>query len=356
MNYSRNEFIDMIFVLGEANKNCLLAQRLYREKYPQRRTPDSRSFRVVMDRFMTTGSVDLPKRNVANRVANEGKELEILLQIEEDPHIGSRRLALLSNVSQTTVNRTTRKYKYHPYHIELHQELHNQDFQLRVTFCEWLLRKIEINPNFVNYIMYSDEATFKSNGAVNRHNMHYYATENPHWVREVQHQNHWSLNVWCGIHNNRIIGPYFFNEPLNGHSYRVFLQQQLPELLEEVNLQERQSMWFQQDGAPPHFHRAVREYLDQEYPQRWIGRGGFVAWPPRSCDLTPLDFFLWGYLKDKVYATKPTTREDMIIRIRDACQTVTPGMLYHVRQNIIKRINICIEQGGHIFEHLLNRN
>ena len=242
MNYSRNEFIDMIFVLGEANKNCLLAQRLYREKYPQRRTPDSRSFRVVMDRFMTTGSVDLPKRNVANRVANEGKELEILLQIEEDPHIGSRRLALLSNVSQTTVNRTTRKYKYHPYHIELHQELHNQDFQLRVTFCEWLLRKIEINPNFVNYIMYSDEATFKSNGAVNRHNMHYYATENPHWVREVQHQNHWSLNVWCGIHNNRIIGPYFFNEPLNGHSYRVFLQQQLPELLEEVNLQERQSM------------------------------------------------------------------------------------------------------------------
>jgi hypothetical protein len=32
--------------------------------------------------------------------------------------------------------------------------------------------------------------------------------------------------------------------------------------------------WFQQDGAPPHFAANVRDFLNQEYPNRWIGRGG----------------------------------------------------------------------------------
>lgn len=129
---------------------------------------------------------------------------------------------------------------------------------------------------------------FRSNGAVNRHNMHYYATENPFWVREVQQQNHWSLNVWCGIYHNRIIGPHFFNEPLNGPSY-------LNSLREDLNLDERENMWLQQDGAPPHYHRKVRAFLDQRYPQKWIGRGGFIQWPPRSCDITLLDFFVGLY-------------------------------------------------------------
>ena len=292
MQYSKNELIDMIFVLGESDKNCLLAERLYRAKYPERRIPSPRIFQNVMERFVSTGSVECPKRKVVNRIAtNDDKQLDIVLEVQENPQVSSRILASFCLTSQSTVNRTTRKYKYHPYHIELHQELHDEDFQRRVTYCQWLRGQIEVNQNFLKSIMFSDEATFRSNGAVNRHNMHNYATENPHWVRVVQHQNHWSVNVWCGILNNRIIGPYFFNQHLNGRSYLLFLQQQLPLLLEEVNLDERQNMWFQQDGAPPHFYREAREYLDQHYSEKWIGRGGFVAWPPRSCDLTPLDFF-----------------------------------------------------------------
>lgn len=254
MNFSKNESIDMIYILGEADKNCLLAERLYKTKYPERRAPSPRSFQNLMERFDSTGSVEYPKRKVNNRIAtNNEKELEILLQVQENSHVSSRKVASLCDTSQSTANRTTRKYKYHPYHIELHQELHDEDFQRRVTYCQWLRAQIEVNPNFLRCIMYSDEATFRSNGAVNRHNMHYYATENPHWVREVQHQNHWSVNVWCGIFHNRIIGPYFFNEPLNGPTYLLFLQQQLPHLLAEVDLNERQNMWLQQDGAPPTF-------------------------------------------------------------------------------------------------------
>lgn len=357
MNYSKNELVDMIFVLGEADKNCLLAERLYRTKYPERRIPSPRCFQSAMERFISTGSVEYLKRKVVNRITtNDDKELEVLLEVEENPQVSSRTLALLCNTSQSTVSRTMRKYKFHPYHIELHQELHEEDFPRRVTYCQWLRGQIAVNPNFLKTIMFSDEATFRSNGAVNRHNMHYYATENPHWVREVQHQNHWSVNAWCGILNTRIIGPYFFNEPLNGRSYLQFLQQELPLLLGELDDNEQVNMWLQQDGAPPHFYREVREYLDQHYVQRHISRGGFVAWPPRSCDLTPLDFFLWGFIKDRVYVTKPTTREDMMNRIRDVCQTITPIMLSNVRENIGMRIDKCIEQEGRVFEHLLRRN
>ena len=63
-------------------------------------------------------------------------------------------------------------------------------------------------------------------------------------------------------------------------------------------------MIFQQDGAPPHWRLDVRKFLDDTFPYRWIGRGGPTPWPPRSPNITPLDFFLWGYVKDRVYATQ----------------------------------------------------
>ena len=58
--------------------------------------------------------------------------------------------------------------------------------------------------------------------------------------------------------------------------------------------------------APPHFHRHVREFLNQHLPQPWIGSGTdddqmLLAWPPRSPDATPCDFLLWGYVKGQVY-------------------------------------------------------
>ena len=51
---------------------------------------------------------------------------------------------------------------------------------------------------------------------------------------------------------------------------------------------------FQQDGAPLHYLGEVREYLNTRFPGRWVGRAAPIAWPPRSPDLTPMDFFLMG--------------------------------------------------------------
>ncbi|KAH1008147.1 hypothetical protein HUJ05_008728 [Dendroctonus ponderosae] len=59
-------------------------------------------------------------------------------------------------------------------------------------------------------------------------------------------------------------------------------------------MRQRTNMWLQLDGAPPHYHCEVRQFLNANFRNRWIGRNGFQNWPPRPPDLTPLDFFLWG--------------------------------------------------------------
>ncbi|KFM74800.1 hypothetical protein X975_15826, partial [Stegodyphus mimosarum] len=57
----------------------------------------------------------------------------------------------------------------------------------------------------------------------------------------------------------------------------------------------------QKDGASPHWGTIIRSSLNDHFTGRWIGQGGPIPWPPRSPDITPLDFFLWGFVKDNVY-------------------------------------------------------
>ena len=97
-----------------------------------------------------------------------------------------------------------------------------------------------------------------------------------------------------------------------------------------------------------------RNYLNEAFENRWIGRGGPVYWPARSPDLTPI--LLWGFIKDKVMATAPTTPDNMKDRIRSACLLVVPQMLERVRESFQKRVEKCLEvEGGH-FEQFLRHN
>ena len=63
--------------------------------------------------------------------------------------------------------------------------------------------------------------------------------------------------------------------------------------------------YFQQDGSMCHTSGETIGHLREKFPGQVISRNGDYNRPPRSCDLTPLDFFLWGYMKDKVYADAP---------------------------------------------------
>ena len=70
-----------------------------------------------------------------------------------------------------------------------------------------------------------------------------------------------------------------------------------------------QNVWFQKDGATAHTARAAMAVVRTMFPDRLISRCGDVPWPPWSPDLSMCDFFLWGYLKSRVYEGKPQTLE-----------------------------------------------
>ncbi|GFY14510.1 uncharacterized protein TNCV_1315641 [Trichonephila clavipes] len=107
----------------------------------------------------------------------------------------------------------------------------------------------------------------------------------------------------------------------------------------ELNSHDVQELWFQQDGATCHTARATIDLLKDTFGDRLISRFGRVNWPPRSCDLTPLDYFLWGYVKSLVYADKPQTLDHLEDNIRRVIADIRPQMLEKVIENWTSRLD-----------------
>ena len=110
---------------------------------------------------------------------------------------------------------------------------------------------------------------------------------------------------------------------MTAQEYReMLLNFLIPEML---SLPRAAELWFMQDGASSHYATIVRNVLYAHFTDRWIGRRGTIDWPPRSCDLTPMDFFLWGYLKDLVYSQSPRTLADLQLPHRGGHEFCTNG-------------------------------
>jgi hypothetical protein len=95
-------------------------------------------------------------------------------------------------------------------------------------------------------------------------------------------------------------------------------------------------------GSSALWGRFPGQWLNTTYPGRWIGRGGPIAWPPRSPDVTPMVFFLWGHLKEQVYAVPPRTIQDLVARLQDVT-TVVASMLRRVLENAVRLTAFCPE-------------
>ena len=243
----------------------------------------------------------------------------------------------------------------YPYHLQRVQGLSETDFPPRKAFCTWLLQMCAQDQTFLSTILFTDEAKFTRNGVQNFHNTHVWADVNPCAVLETRHQQQFSINVWAGIIGDSVIGPFIFHGTLTGASYSEFLMEHLNVLLEAVPLHLIQNMWFMHDGAPPHFSLQARAILNQHFPNKWIGRGAATSWPARSPDLNPLDFYLWGHLKNIVYSRPVANVEILRQRVEEGFQQIqqTPGIWERVRQSMMRRLQACVRANGSHFEHLL---
>ena len=108
-----------------------------------------------------------------------------------------------------------------------------------------------------------------------------------------------------------------------------------------------------QDGATPHTAKISREWLTEHFGRRIISSKFPIEWAPHSPDLSPPDFFLWGYLKDRVYQEKPRNLTDLKKKNSEEIKAIKPQVCKDVMNNFCVRLKKCKNlKGGHL-EHLL---
>lgn len=353
MQFMFNEYADMHMVYGYCNGNAHMAEQEYRLRFPNRRHPIGSTFQSLDQRLRETGSF-LPRKANAGRPRRRRTvqlEQQVLDAVEEDPSTSTRQVAATLNVpSNSTVHSILREHSLHPYHLSTVQPLYENDNVQRLNFCNLLLNRINNDGDFVRRILWSDECMFTRDGVFNTHNNHFWADENPHAFREYGHQRRFSVNVWLGIINHEVVGPIYLPHRLDGNAYIQVLEQ----VIDEMPLNVRANMFYMHDGCPAHSGRIVTEWLEEHFPNRWIGRRGPILWPARSPDLNPLDFFVWGFIKEKVYATPPTTADEVRDRINASVAAITPELLERVIQTIPRRLELCVENNGFQFQQLLS--
>ncbi|GFU71774.1 transposase [Trichonephila clavipes] len=179
--------------------------------------------------------------------------------------------------------------------------LHFKYNQARRRFVKWAQNEIAVVPDFHKRILFSDEAHFWLNGYVNKQNCRIWSEANP------------QVYVETPLHLEKLT--------VNGDRYRAMITNFF---IHEFNNHDVQELWFQQGGATCHTARATIDLLKDTFGDRLYLRFGPVNWPPRSCDLTPLDYFLWGYVMSLVYADKPQTLDPLEDNIRRVIADIRP--------------------------------
>ena len=139
---------------------------------------------------------------------------------------------------------------------------------------------------------------------------------------------------------------------VNGDRYWNMLSEFLFTNFEEEDIG---NIWFQQDGATCHTAEATFDVLRPVFEDRIISRRADVVWPPRNCDLTSLNYYLWGAVKDTCYADKPETINALKTNIREAIGEIQLHGIDNVLKNCTDRVGYCMaSRGSHLNEMIFH--
>ena len=280
--------------------------QVFRRRYPNDRCPSRKTVLRNVQKYQRTGTSHNLCAGHSGRRRSGRSELNInaIRQVLEHTQnnnqgISSRRNGL--QLTQSTFNRITRiDLRYHPYQMIMRHELLARDRERRIAFSNWFLQR---PPRFLEDLLIGDEACFSLNSSLNTHNIRQYAPrgQKPLEFSYEKKNSRQKVTVWIGlVGNGTLIGPYFFDQTVNGERYLDMIDNQVVPTLDQMPRFARQRngqfrhLWWAQDGAPAHRRRIVTDRLQQLFGNRVIALNEEVEWPPRSPDLTPLDFFCGG--------------------------------------------------------------
>jgi len=240
--------------------------------------------------------------------------------VQSSPRACTRRISRHLHVPHTRVWRTLHAEGIYPYHLQWVQHLGPGDFAERLEFCKLLNGSHKL----CRYILFTDEAQFNLDSVNNTRNFHVWVDENHHATRKATFS--YVLVSMCGVQ-------FWTISWLVLSSWQVVLQERHTSDFCRRNcpdvwrmclwiLNKRGCMHFQHDRAPPLSSREVSNFLNYRFPGRWMGHDGPHNWPVRSPDLSPLDYCVWGWMKELVYSVKVVTWHALLGHILDAADCI----------------------------------
>lgn len=339
-----------------------IAENLFIVAFENSALITKKQVRTIVRNFEQNGCVVSPAihktrhRNVALAEEKERRNTLICASIEQNPVQSTSQIGNNFNLDRKTCRLILRKYGYKCFKLIKSHEIFPEDRYRRMEFCQRVMDMANQDNVFLRNILFTDESTFQLHGLHNSSIVRYWSRENLHKHFNFRTQYPQKLNVWAGILGDQVIGPYFIDGNLTGVKYVELLQNQIIPSLQQLGVQLGDT-WYQQDGCPAHNTIVVKNYLRDIFHERVISTDGNIRWPPRSPDLSPNDFFLWGYLKSKIYGFQEQhadTLDSLRIKILDAFKEITPEILSNVRRGFYNRLGYCLAQEGARFEYLLS--
>ena len=255
-----------------------------------------------------------------------------------------------------------KRLKLNAYKVQLMQHLEPNDKHKLVEFANTMLDRLGADSDFMSTIFFLEEVNIHVSGKVNQRNVRIGGSQNPRATQEYVRDNP-KLNTLCSFHRIKsldhfsssmtlslvpyILTCFFAEETVCGTTYFDMLEQFIFPQMEQLQPKIR----FQQDGAPPHWFSSVKFVWLRTAFSLAVGLVGEdrSRGPPRSPDLTPLDFFLWGHVKDKVYVIPVRDLRDLREHIIEAFESISEDMRQGTWQEIVHRLDIVtMTAGGHI--------
>ena len=317
-------------------------KQIIQEWNRERKAPSIQSIYSLKMKLKRTGSIHNRKGQGRKRTIVIKENISLIEEeLYHDDELSVRELATRLNLKATSVFECLKELNLKSFHFHPEEKLNEPIKSMRVLFCKNFIR---LHQSTKFKIWYSDESNFNLNQTTNIHNKRYYSMKNEFRKIQVQKKGK-SISVWAAINAEGKIVFEIYEGIQTAENYKERLERNFP-------LMEMDSHWFQQDGASIHTATIVSTHLNKVCKRRWIGlESNRLFWPPYSPDLSPLDFFLWGYVKDLVFGNNPETTDDLKEKIIQTLNSIPPEMIAKACLSVNERCLNCIEREGERIGH-----
>ena len=350
--FSNDEAVWVVFEYG-ALRSLTAVRRKFGTHFQKRNNiPSKMAFKRLVERFEKTGNTSPPKPQ--GRTATPGDLIQRVRQLvkpfqDNQQSISVPLIAKQVNASTATVWRIMRKkLGWKPYKPHVSVPLTTAHKTGRREFSEWLLQK---PAGFEEKVIWTDEKWLVLNTAPNKQNERFWAPENPNVTVNCREQGAQKVMCWAAVVDGQVFLHWLSpGTTVNGSAYLRLLKERFwPQVRHRV---QRDRLWFQQDGATVHTTSAVRQWLAEKFGGRIVSRLTERPWPPRSPDLSPLDYWFWAVAMAELRRNPPATLEELKATVERFAGNLDPDDVRRAVRHLRQRAETCVRRKGDTVENL----